>query len=1182
MNKRTYSLFLVWFVWSLCSLTFAQPVPLMVSNTPGRQIVANESTNFFKGNSNLLNAAIGPLNTNNLPFPLGNLVTASYGATTGTYFGFNGSIFGFFTPAGGGGGGGNSNYFVASTNINLVQVTGPTGTTNIISVSPGVLTNNNTSAATFLGGITGSLTGNVAGNLTGNVTGNVSGSAGSFTGSLVGDVTGTQGATVVSSVPLAALPSAVLTNNFGAQIHATNYSTGIPSFVLDASLAGGLSGIVYTFGGNQFWNQTATPGGYSILGYNLSPYFSITNTNGSILLGGITYFSSNIVANGLINNSGSGITNYGAIGFVGQGVNLTNLNASAFGPGTIPTINLTNTTLQSNAFQSGSTTLSNIAGLANSAGYLYNNGSGVFSYGNPSGGSGFNGNLKQFGVSGGLTNIISGVTLTNIAANVISNIAGYYGTNGGVSLAGGPMTNLMSTNGNFLTNATTNVFSLSPAGNIFGGSVTANNFSDGAGFSTASGSISAVNITAAQGFLTVSNNGGVNEIFMQGTSQTAPGQNGIAWQFDGTSYWSEVVKTNTWNLAGNGFNGVSISNNTKAVGFAGDVHTPSNFFGAAFNDGAGFSTSSGSVSAVNITASQGILTISNNAGFNEIIMQGTSQTAPGQNGIAFQFDGTSYFSEVIKTNTWSLAGNGFNGMVITNSTKAVGFPANVYTPGSFIGGSFVGGGSGLTSLSAANLTGTVPAATLPVDGATITNQTGGTFGVSAISGNQITSGTIGLSFFPTTYGTAVTNWANITFQNGSPILSNLVSQSSQALNGIAFTNLPFTSLTGSGNITGTYFSLNQGSTGSVLSMLGNPSSDGAVYSSWGLSNYNIGASQVTSFMQASNGLVGLSNLIMYASTTNTLAYFNGSHQLSSGSVSADLGFSGGALSLLGTYQGNAFITNGASGASLTSLNAGNISSGTIGASYLPSALQFLNTNNGAALTNLAVPTLSSSNGSATLSQSINAKGGTNYDITAVSGGGSSTTNYQGIRVTNTADIGNVNVETNLNVTNNLIVGGIITGNGSGLTNLTPGILAASYFDNLVISNSVSTGSWGELIGAGGGGVYGETGAEVYYRSPGPAVAKTITSVMVDYIAPSINAGTNIYIVIRTNTPGGSSAAACICEVTNTAGITGPSDNLSTLNTSISIPAGILWDIQFTNNSSGNIVNGYFSVVVYGR
>ena len=592
-------------------------------------------------------------------------------------------------------------------------------------------------------------------------------------------------------------------------------------------------------------------------------------------------------------------------------------------------------------------------------------------------------------------------------------------------------------------------------------------------------------LEVAGGFLIVTNNSGVNEIIFEGTSQAAPGQNGIAWEFDGTSWWSEVVKTNTWNLAGNGFNGLSLTNSTKAAGFAGDVHTPGTYYGLAFNDGAGFSTASGAVTATSFSGGGSGLT-----GLNASAL--TSGTLP-----------LAVFPSVLP-NT-----------VVSNITNyGLAFQSNA------------------------------------ADGAFVLFTTNGHFSMQDETGELFfskTNGTMGVSNTPqSTYSL---------FSNGSLFISGAANIG--------------------GNLSSTYWSVTGGSTGNTLSLLGNPSSAGALYGTAGWSNYNIGASQVTSFMQASNGLGALSNLIMYASTVNTLAYFNGSHQLSSGSVSADLGFSGGVLSLLGTYQGNAFITNGGSGASLTSLNAGNISSGTIGASYLPSALQFLNTNNGAALTNLAVPTLSSSNGSATLSQSINAKGGTNYDITAVSGGGSSTTNYQGIRVTNTADIGNVNVETNLNVTNNLIVGGIITGNGSGLTNLTPGILAASYFDNLVISNSVSTGSWGELIGAGGGGVYGETGAEVYYRSPGPAV-------MVDYIAPSINAGTNIYIVIRTNTPGGSSAAACICEVTNTAGITGPSDNLSTLNTSISIPAGILWDIQFTNNSSGNIVNGYFSVVVYGR
>jgi hypothetical protein len=48
-----------------------------------------------------------------------------------------------------------------------------------------------------------------SGGVVGNVTGNVSGSAASFTGSLSGNVTGTQGATVISSVPLGALPAVV-------------------------------------------------------------------------------------------------------------------------------------------------------------------------------------------------------------------------------------------------------------------------------------------------------------------------------------------------------------------------------------------------------------------------------------------------------------------------------------------------------------------------------------------------------------------------------------------------------------------------------------------------------------------------------------------------------------------------------------------------------------------------------------------------------------------------------------------------------------------------------------------------------------------------------------------------------------------------------------------------------------
>jgi hypothetical protein len=177
---------------------------------------------------------------------------------------------------GGGGGGGISNYTAAGTNIVIVTNSGGTGVTNIVSVNPSVLTNNNAGVAVFSGGISNNGAYNASNTFNGAnyvLTTNAHGTFTDENGSLI--QTRTNGSLLASNTigpqaghyVLLSNGNIVISGNVTVQ---SNITTGVNGFVTASNLlaigsvtANGniIAGTNVTSGGNVTAGANVTAGG---------------------------------------------------------------------------------------------------------------------------------------------------------------------------------------------------------------------------------------------------------------------------------------------------------------------------------------------------------------------------------------------------------------------------------------------------------------------------------------------------------------------------------------------------------------------------------------------------------------------------------------------------------------------------------------------------------------------------------------------------------------------------------------------------------------------------------------------------------------------------------------------------------------------------------------------------------
>ena len=371
----------------------------------------------------------------------------------------------------------------------------------------------------------------------------------------------------------------------------------------------------------------------------------------------------------------------------------------------------------------------------------------------------------------------------------------------------------------------------------------------------------------------------------------------------------------------------------------------------------------------------------------------------------------------LSTNMARLNGsNSFNG---TNKFASVTIATNA---GNIFNGTFGGSGAGLTSLNASQITsGTIPLAQLP--GSVLTNNNAspvilnGTFtgigtNLNSLNANNLTIGTVPLARLSgiTSNQLDAATWQLATNLNGgnAALATNVVSGISItnafitntvfAGNGSGLTNVNATTL--GGTITSNSFALlsnglnaetNRAQTaeGSLAGNINNEVARATSAESTITSNLNSETIRATT--AESLLTTGLNNEVTRATTAENSLSTNMTRLNGTNSFTGTNAFAGVTIA---TNAGNIFNgTFGGSGAGLTSLNASQLSSGTIPVAQLPSAVVTNNGNgltlngafngNGTGLTNLALPAalITNNEPGVTLGGSFTGNGGglTNLD-----------------------------------------------------------------------------------------------------------------------------------------------------------------------------------------------------------
>lgn len=312
---------------------------------------------------------------------------------------------------------------------------------------------------------------------------------------------------------------------------------------------------------------------------------------------------------------------------------------------------------------------------------------------------------------------------------------------------------------------------------------------DGAGNAVATNSLPAIDGSRLTG---VAGSGGINPTNGTGTNTTVTNFNAVSLSgIPAISVVSNIVGTNTVLQlnTGNATNLSAASGHTNTVG---GVVTESASSGGNIA-WSGVATGNGSnITALNTTNLQGSLPAipgtnltglqtSGSATSNSIAAVGASLGWP----VAGAFQGPSaVLSNLVSQTSQALNAIGFTNFpsLLTNWNNLTGIPANIVNWSLLTTNLATMSGSNLLHLDATNIEGSLPA----IPGTNVTGlQTGG-----STTSNSIAA--VGASL----------GWpAAGTFQTGSVVLSNLVSQTSQALNAIGFTNFP-SLLTNWNNLTG--------------------------------------------------------------------------------------------------------------------------------------------------------------------------------------------------------------------------------------------------------------------------------------------------------------------------------------------------------------------------------------------
>ena len=246
-----------------------------------------------------------------------------------------------------------------------------------------------------------------------------------------------------------------------------------------------------------------------------------------------------------------------------------------------------------------------------------------------------------------------------------------------------------------------------------------------------------------------------------------------------------------------------------------------------------------------------------------------------------------------------------------------------------------------------------------------------------------------------------------------------------------------------------------------------------------------GLSNPTSGTDAANkqyvdGLSGVGGSTNYIQNSNILQA-GSTFYVSSGTVATNLTV-GNNLAVGGIATGN--------GSGLTNLTAANINAGTLGASVVASSIAV----NAVYPAAVSLTTYSNIQGIGTQAQALNMgthqinglsnpTSGTDAAnkqyVDGLSGAGGSTNYIQNtgtLQAGSTFYVSSGTVATNLTVGNNLAIGGMATGNGSGLTNLTAAninagtlgasVVASSIAVNAVVPTAVSAAAYGNIQGIG--------------------------------------------------------------------------------------------------------------------
>jgi hypothetical protein len=382
--------------------------------------------------------------------------------------------------------------------------------------------------------------------------------------------------------------------------------------------------------------------------------------------------------------------------------------------------------------------------------------------------------------------------------------------------------------------------------------------------------------------------------------------------------------------------------------------------------------------------------------------------------------------------------------------------------GSISGGSVAGEGSGLTALNATNISsGTLDNARLP-SAISVTSLTGDGSGLTALNADNISSGTLNNARLPSIINTTTLIGTQVGIGTNTPQENLHVEGNIYSTGNIVASNLSiigdFTTLNTVTSNTEQIVVYNQG-TGPALKVYQTGIQPIAEFYDGDYSE----ASQVVVKI-ANDGKLGIGTEprekldIIGTAIVSTKVGIGSTQPISELDITGSLIASG---NVSGAYiNGN--------GTGLTSLNATNISSGTLDNARLPSAISVTSlTGDGSGLTALNADNISSgtlNNARLPSAISVTSLTGDGSGLTALNATNISSGTLNNARLPSTITVTTVNADVTGNVSGS-ISGGSVAGEGSGLTALNATNISSGTLDNARLPSAISVTS---LTGDGSG------------------------------------------------------------------------------------------------------------------